>query len=405
MNKKKFFPVMFLFATTFCFAQNEIPNSEINQPAEIETLEETTPSPIEEPSEIEAPQEMVPAPIEEITEPASAEMPEEMTPAPIEEQEVRDFQVTLLTPIGTNGMNASKITNRISLNVFAGVNGGLDGVEAGGFVNVITGNAKGLQGAGFANVVLGEFDGIQAAGFSNVNLKKSEGIQVAGFTNTSLGGIKGIQAAGFVNVARGDSEGIQASGFLNYAKNMKGIQVSFINIADTLDGLAIGFLSFARNGYHTLEASSNETFQANLSFKTGGSRYFYNIFSTGVRFNDNTVDDDFHWAFGYGVGTKFKLGKRLGINADAISYAIIPRTIDGDRDWDEQDFGAVGKLNLGLSYKVAKHFTVFGGPTLNVLVNQNQSFIDNINPREIFRATDDDVNLIVYPGFNVGIRL
>jgi len=356
-------------------------------------------------------------PLEDI----KSEMPDTMTPGPDVENEVRDFQLTLLTPIGTNGTAASRITNRISINIFAGVNGGLDGVEAGGFANVLTGNANGLQGAGFANVVRGNFDGLQASGFTNVvrgdfegiqatgfvnaNLKRTEGVQASGFVNASLGGIDGVQASGFVNIAGGNSDGIQAAGFLNIAKNMDGIQIGFVNVADTLDGLAIGFFSFARNGYHTLEASSNETFQANLAFKTGGSRYFYNIFASGVRFNNNNVGDDLNWAFGYGIGTNFKLSRRLGINADAISYAIIPQTIDFDDDFDDNDFGAVGKLNLGLSYKVAKHFTVFGGPTLNVLVNQNDSFINNINPREIFTATDDDFNVIVYPGFNVGIRI
>lgn len=405
MNKKILFPILLLFATAFCFAQNETPKTINDNESEIEQ------------KELNATDALEPMPTEDRVEESS----DTLAPAPVEENEIQDFQLTLIPPIGTNGTKASKITNRISLNVFAGVNGGLDGLEAGGFANVITGNANGLQGAGFVNVVRGNFDGaqgsgftnfvrgnfegIQANGFANVNLKRTKGVQASGFINTSFSGIDGVQAAGFMNVAGGNSDGMQVSGFLNFAKNMDGIQLGFINVADTLDGLAIGFLSYARNGYHTLEASTNETFQANLAFKTGGSRYFYNIFATGVLLNDNSTENDFHWAFGYGIGSKFMLSKKLGINADAISYAIIPQTVNANQDFEEQDFGAVGKLNLGLSYKVAKHFTIFGGPTLNVLVNQNDSFFENINPQEIFTASGDDINVIVYPGFNVGIRI
>lgn len=379
--------IIFFFTTSFCFAQNET------------TIPDTTKS-----ESIEAPEELTPVPTvtSQIEEPDAPEMPDTLAPFVEPEQEVKDFQLTLLTPLGTNGMAAYRTTNRISLNVFAGVNGGLDGVELGGFANVIRGQARGLQAAGFVNVVRGEFDGIQGAGFVNANLGRTKGIQLAGFANTSKEGIDGVQGAGFLNVARGNSEGIQVSGFLNYAKNMDGIQLGFINVADTLDGLAIGFFSFARNGYHTLEASANETFPVNLSFKTGGNRYFYNILSMGLFLND--VDDEYQVGFGYGAGTNLKLSRRLNFNADVISYALVPRNINGG-DLDDEDFGAVGKLHFGLSFKVAKYFTVFGGPTLNGLFNRNRELREIINPIELFTVSNDDWQMIAYPGFSVGVRI
>lgn len=383
MKKITLIQILFLFATTFCLAQEEISTSDSTQTAPLETTEELTPAPIDTD--------------EEVT-PITSEHPDSLTP----ERKVRDFQLTLITPIGTNGIAAPRITNRISLNTFVGINGGLEGVELGGFANVLTQNGEGLQAAGFTNVVRGNFDGIQGAGFVNANIGRTEGIQLAGFVNYAKGGLDGVQAAGFLNVARGRSDGVQLSGYLNVAKNHDGLQLGFINIADSLSGLAIGFFSFARNGYHTLEASANETFPVNLSFKTGGNRYFYNIFSTGLFLND--VNDEYQVGFGYGVGTNWRISKRLSFNTDIISYALVPRNINGE-DLDDEDFGAVGKVHFGLSFKVAKYFTVFGGPTLNGLFNRNRELREIINPIELFTVSNDDWQMIAYPGFSVGVRI
>ena len=395
--KKKFYYLAILFlATNFCFAQNEVPypgdeSFEVKPDSDTDSYEE-------------------------------------------KEKKSRDFQLTFITPLGTNGSKSTEYINGISFNIFGGVNGGLDGVELGGFANVLTGSGEGFQAAGFTNVVRGnfdgfqaagfvnanmrrtegfqaagfvnfvkeDFDGFQAAGFVNANLKKTDGVQIAGYVNSSLGGFDGAQIAGFINVTGGYSDGAQISGFLNVAKNHEGLQFGLINIADSIDGVSIGLLSLARNGYFTLEASSNETLHANLAFKTGGNRHFYNIFSTGIRFG---TEDDLNWAFGYGIGSHFMFRRNWGINVDAITHIVLPRLIDSDRDWEDEDFSSVSKLNLNLSYRLGKYATVFGGPSLNVLVNENQSFIDDLNPIKFFSGTNDGFNVIIYPGFNVGIRI
>ena len=142
----------------------------------------------------------------------------------------RDFQVSFITPLGTNGMDFEKVENTISVNIFAGHHGGLNGIEVGGFVNSIKQNATGVQAAGFVNVVQQKTTGTQVAGFANytsklegvqasgfVNMAKDsvEGVQASGFANYAHNGLKGIQATGFSNVIYGDLEGVQAAGFTN----------------------------------------------------------------------------------------------------------------------------------------------------------------------------------------------
>lgn len=207
-------------------------------------------------------------------------------------------QVSFLPLVGTNGLLSGNVTNNLSLNIFSGYSQGLNGLEIGGFVNIIrenvigtqiagfgniTGNAtegaqvagffnynggdlKGGQVAGFSNILFGDVNGIQAAGFSNSLRGKMNGIQVAGFSNLTTSDVDGIQAAGFSNVALGDVKLAQISGFSNFSKNVEGIQAAgFMNVANgnvkTIQ--AAGFTNFAR-GNAAIQASGF----ANLTFKS-----------------------------------------------------------------------------------------------------------------------------------------
>ena len=210
------------------------------------------------------------------------------------ELQERKAQVSLLPMIGTNALNSGVTKNNFSVNLFAGYSGAVDGVEIGGFFNIvredvkgvqvaglgnITGGKtkgtqisgffnnnrgsmygvqaagfnnfvmdtiKGVQAAGFNNIIVGRLDGVQAAGFSNIATNNSDGYQIAGFANVALkdinklqasgfgnyaGGVKGMQVAGFGNVCKGELTGTQLAGFFNYGTSVKGVQVSgFTNV-------------------------------------------------------------------------------------------------------------------------------------------------------------------------------
>lgn len=146
--------------------------------------------------------------------------------------EVRPAQVTFISPLGTNGLDAAKYTNQFSLNIIGGYNGGLDGVELGGFANVLAGDMHGAQFAGFSNTVWEETHGAQFAGFTNVSRGYLFGAQFAGFANTVVDSAFATQVAGFSNVAKGSNNGVQLAGFSNVtAGDMAGFQGSgFSNV-------------------------------------------------------------------------------------------------------------------------------------------------------------------------------
>ena len=110
-------------------------------------------------------------------------------------------QISILPRVGTNAKKSEDIVNHVSVNLFWGSNGGVDGLEVGGLFNSLKQDMKGVQVAGLGNHV-------------NEN-------------------VTGTQAAGLFNVTRGKAEGVQASGIFNYAKKATAIQVAGIfNVAD-----------------------------------------------------------------------------------------------------------------------------------------------------------------------------
>lgn len=358
-----------------------------------------------------------------------------------------DFQLSFITPLGTSGTEFEQMENKISINIFAGHHGGLNGIEVGGFANSIKYNASGVQAAGFANSVQGKMEGVQAAGFvnysgsvegvqaagfanatkdsleglqasgfANYGQKYVDGAQFSGFANTVYGNMNGIQATGFVNVVSGKIEGVQASGFcniakegvdglqasgfLNYTKRLNGAQIGFINLADSIEkGIMIGFLSFAKNGYHKWELESNESSELNIGFKTG-TKSFYNILSAGA-----TVEkEDLYWNFGYGVGSLIKLSKAAGMNIDLTVHHI-------NKNDFTPELNMMTKLKPSFFYSFHKHLTIYGGPSLNLLVSetniigetpQNSNLISN--PFYEKNITEGDYNLKAYFGFQAGLR-
>ncbi len=198
------------------------------------------------------------------------------------ELEYRKWRVSLVPPISTNGTQAPNYTARYSINLIAGYNGGLEGGEIGGLLNINKYYSYGFQFAGLANITGGEMggvsaagianyaqqdmSGIQAAGIANIAGEDLEGIQVAGIFNFATNDASGLQVAGIGNIAREDLEGLQSSGIVNAAfGNISGLQAAGIaNIAkNDVKGLqAAGILNFAGSDISGLQAAG----AANIAF-------------------------------------------------------------------------------------------------------------------------------------------
>lgn len=170
----------------------------------------------------------------------------------------RPAQVTVWVPakyprksvIGTNGRRSEYISNSLSLNLTAGINGGVRGLEAGLIANINNGKVLGLQAAGIANVTQGTVGGVQVAGIANVGEKTVTALQVAGIANVSNGNTSGIILSGITNVSNGDMNGILVGGFANVANgSVRGIATSvFANVGGDMGGILLSGFANVSNG-------------------------------------------------------------------------------------------------------------------------------------------------------------
>jgi hypothetical protein len=308
----------------------------------------------------------------------------------------RAWQVTLVPPIGTNGTMSGLVTNRLSYNALVGYNGGVDGAEFGGFVNIVRQNVRGAQFSGFANVVggnvegaqfagfynqnLGDFRGFQGSGFMNLNLGQTEGAQFAGFINVNRGElmgmqgagfmnltgskVSGVQAAGFMNVAK-EVDGGQVSGFINVARKVRGFQIGIVNVADTSEGFCFGLVNFIRTGIHQIEFSMDELSRFGLSYRSGNQR-FYSVLSTSV--NTPVENNENLFGYGYAFGYRSKLAKPLFITADLGAQHLAYNFVS-------EHLNLHSKLSVGLELRLFKGLSIFGAGALN------HGIYDSADPR------------------------
>jgi hypothetical protein len=372
-------------------------------------------------------------------------------------------QFSIIPPLSTNGISNSNQVNNLSINLLAGYSGGINGFEMGGFANIVKNKVVGTQMAGFANVVGGETKGIQMAGFCNVNQKSVQGIQTAGFTNVVSDSIDALQLAGFANIVSGTStgcqgagflnittatfngaqlagfmnfagenltggqiagfynqtidttngaqvagfmnlsndlvQGAQISGFLNVTKRLRGTQLGFINLCDSLEsGAPFGFLSIIRKGgFMAFELSADETFYGVAQWKTGGNM-LYNIFNISVRPGNTT-----YWGWGYGFGSNLKSTGKFRINLDLTVTHVNENSL-----WTNH-LNLLSRAKLGFTWQAAKHLAISAGPTFNVLVRKSHPFdgtpgFSNLPPYKSVSKFQNNTQTIMWPGAHLSLR-
>lgn len=360
----------------------------------------------------------------------------------------RPFQLSLVTPIGTNGLKSHRCINHLSINLIAGVSAATEGIEIGGFANVnrkhmhgvqlagfgniVGDDAAGLQIAGFGNIVGDDVHALQIAGFGNISGGKVYSGQIAGFANIAGGSVGGVQLAGFGNISGGNIgggqiagfgnmagkvngiqlagfgniaenvNGAQVSGFINIADRVKGLQLGLINISDEMDGIPIGLISYVKkNGYRKLDVSTSESLNAQVAYKMG-VEHFYNIFAVGGRF----TEDMNYFAFGYGVGTQFRpFNNSIVANIEAMSWHVN----EGYEHW-VTDLNLLNqvKFTVGIPF-MDEAFTLYAGPSYNVMVSQTESSLElnqtGIAPLWTFQdQVYGRTRIQQWVGMNVGLR-
>lgn len=336
----------------------------------------------------------------------------------------RPAQIGVIPPLSTNGISNSIVSNVFSLNIFGGYAAALDGVEFSGLFSLEKDYAKGAQFSGILNGVRNEVDGAQFAGITNIVGGLLYGAQFGGIVNVVGGHVKGAQFGGIANLARKDVkgaqiagianvaesvEGIQIAGIANVAKRVKGTQIGLINIAENVDGVQIGLVNLSKNGYHRVEVWGGEALHANVGYKMGGNRKFYNVFALGAAWPSSGSSrlESVRWGYGYGIGTNHFIGKRNQISIEALAYQIQ----EEGNYWE--DLNMLNQIRASFIFPLHNRIALTVTPTFNVQVSKTEtgdrvgaewvkwSVYDQTFAR---RWDDDQLRVRMWPGLNVGIQ-
>ncbi len=327
----------------------------------------------------------------------------------------RGFQFSVVPFVGTNRKISGSVVNDYSLNLLGGFSGGTNKAELGGLFNITKGDAGIVQVAGVFNQVGGQIRGLQLAGVVNSAMDSVKAAQIAGVSNFTTGNVRGFQLAGVLNLATKNVQGSQIAGVLNYthrdvtgiqiapvlniARKVTGSQIGILNYSDSTTGAPIGLISIVRKGYHKLEIGADEMLPLNVSIRTG-TRAFYNMLFAGMR---PEQADSVTWAFGYGIGSSPRLGRKTYLNVELSSQQLNKANVLA--------LNLVNRAYLGFDWQTVKGFGLFAGPTLNWRVYDN-SYTDHPETFSYFTPNilsensypDQDLASQLWFGFRAGVR-
>jgi hypothetical protein len=290
------------------------------------------------------------------------------------------------------------------------VHGDVYGLQAVAGLNMVAGALHGLQASAGGNYVEGDLVGIQAASGVNLAMRGGQGLQAAAGLNWVTGELHGAQFAAGFNGVGGQLHGLQAAvvnygadmtgaqvGLVNVAKVSHGLQLGLVNLSDEDHGVPIGLVSYARrNGLLRFHAYGSETSVANIGFKVGG-RNVYNTFSFGVRPGHD--DNRFTGSLGLGVRAHVERSWLSFLDTEVVASSFNHHLFD-----DSQSVLILSSLRLIAGWQLARHFALFAGPTLNVLVRK-RGMDEDIAPGPVERVLHDGPTRVsLYPGLVLGME-
>jgi hypothetical protein len=333
----------------------------------------------------------------------------------------------VLVPGARMSGGTDPVRHRVALGLVT-TSDALSGLQLSLAGNIVRDEARGLQLTSGFNLIYGPGRGLQLANLSNLTMSTFHGAQVSGLVNYAAGDLRGVQLA-TVNVARGDVQGAQVStvnvakgevrgaqiAVVNVGGRVRGAQVGVVNIADEVDGLQLGVVNVARrargvsfglvpiigNGYNRVTAWSSDTSLANAGFKLG-TPHFYVLGGLGAA-NDHTPGVDRPVAQHLGLGGHITpFGGRLFFDVDAVNTYL--GRLDS-RTFEESEARSLSSLRVAIGWQLARHFAVYGGPTVNVQVSgDGRDYRPGFGDLDTV-LRDDTTTVRLFPGFVAGVQL
>ncbi|MCC6748853.1 MAG: hypothetical protein IT371_14435 [Deltaproteobacteria bacterium] len=324
--------------------------------------------------------------------PAAAAEPTERAPAATRAKSYRHAPVTLwLAPhVGTGGMATGTLKTNLAVSLGASAYARLEGVDVGVGASWVTEAMRGVQTTAGFNFVGADVRGAQISVGANVALDRVSGAQVSSGVN--VGPAIGGAQIGLVNIG-GQVSGAQV-GLVNIGRRVKGTQIGLVNVAED-SSAPLGLFNLIKNGQQHLALWASDSAPLNLGLKLGG-RYVYAVLAAGLE----TSDGKKRWLAGFGMGGHIPLSERFYLETDLLHWHV-----NEDEAWTDGQ-NALTTLRLVGGYRLHRRFSLFAGPTLNLLVT-------SVGGGEGFglirgaRLTADGsaTTVRLWPGFSAGFQI
>lgn len=365
------------------------------------------------------------------------------------------MQFGFVHPLGTNGLNSTKVYNKVSINALTGhskgtlgteisgiysinkehavgfkasgvmdlVHGSVLGTQVGGVMASAGGATKGFQAGGVVALNGGNLHGMQAGGVFASNKSNVEGfqaggvvaiidgdsvrgMQAAGVVAINEGSIEGMQAAGVVGICRGNVEGVQAAGVVSQARFVKEAQIGIVNIADSVDdkSVQLGLVNISRKGGIMRFGVMTTEFYNATAFLKSGTRHFHGYVGMATQLHEK----DYRFGPMIGVGTSIRLANRLYVEPEWMQWFVIHKNnlVYKNRSTQIQQLRTMFSFSTG---KKGPHISA--GPTINLSYtsyknNNGETGID-FAPSYFYNKTftRNQVNVRAWFGYNVTVSL
>jgi hypothetical protein len=138
----------------------------------------------------------------------------------------------------------------------------------------------------------------------------------------------------------------------------------------------IGLLNFSAKHGIRIELYTDEMLFIRAGLRTG-NKAWYSLLTGGLQpFNGITI-----WSLGYGGGTQLYLGQN-----DYFDFSLHTESMfNGAIGRNNFFYGQVGRLRVMFGHDFSPRFSVFLGPTLNVMVGADNNLYELTN--NLFRGS------------------
>ena len=192
---------------------------------------------------------------------------------------------------------------------------------------------------------------------------------------------------------------MQLAGLINVAKEVRGLQLSVINIADTIaSGMQFGIFNIVlKNGLFSPTLESSEINPLQVSLKMGLEKC-YSIYAVGT-------NPDQYWTNTVGFGSKrFVSAKRKIFLNPELRYI----SFFNDKSEEDEDSNVV-RLNLNVGYQLSKRRSISGGPSLNFFftdyLDENNDPVLDLNDAFLLNRFGSGFRYQLWIGYSIALSL